>query len=51
MRLRHSIVWNVGEVTLEINLCELTVPFECCVLEMERMETWENFLRFGTEMY
>jgi hypothetical protein len=39
----------VGEMTLEINIYELTMPFECCVLEMEQMETWRNSLRFETE--
>jgi hypothetical protein len=38
MRLRHLAVWNVVEMTSEINLYELTVPLECCVLEMEEME-------------
>jgi hypothetical protein len=46
VRFCHSTVWNVGELTLEINLYELTTPFECCVLETERMETWGNSLRF-----
>jgi hypothetical protein len=46
VRLCHSTVWNMGELTLEINLYELTAPFECCILEMERMESWENSLRF-----
>jgi hypothetical protein len=41
MRLRYSTVWNVGEMTLEINLYELTAPFECCVLETEQMEIGE----------
>jgi hypothetical protein len=35
-----------GGNTLEINLYELTAPFECCVLEMEQLETWGNSLRF-----
>jgi hypothetical protein len=37
VRLHHSDVWNVVEVTL---------PFECCIFETERMETWGNSLRF-----
>jgi hypothetical protein len=36
----------VGEMALEVNLYELTAPYECCVLEMEQMETWGNSLRF-----
>jgi hypothetical protein len=39
----------VAEITLEINLYELTVPFECYILERERMETGGNSLRFETE--
>jgi hypothetical protein len=35
-----------GEMTVQINLYELTAPFECCILEMEWMETWGNSLRF-----
>jgi hypothetical protein len=35
-----------GENNLGDNLYELTMPFECCVLEAERMETWGNSLRF-----
>jgi hypothetical protein len=46
LRLRHSTVWNMGKMTLEINLYELTAPFECCVLETIRMETWRNSLWF-----
>jgi hypothetical protein len=46
MRLRHSAVWNVAEMTLEINLYKLTTPFELCVLEMEQVETRGNSLRF-----
>jgi hypothetical protein len=46
VRLCHSTVWNTGEMTLEINLYELTVLCECYVLEMERMETWGNSWRF-----
>jgi hypothetical protein len=46
MRLCHSAVQNVAEMTLEINLCQLTTPFEHCVLEMEQMETQGNSLRF-----
>jgi hypothetical protein len=46
VRLRHSAVWYVAKMTLEINLCELTAPFERCVLEAERMETRGNSLRF-----
>jgi hypothetical protein len=46
VRLCHFTVWNMGEMTLEINFYELTAPFECCVLETERMETWGNSLRF-----
>jgi hypothetical protein len=30
MRLRHSTGWNVGVMTLDINLYELTAPFKCC---------------------
>jgi hypothetical protein len=30
MRLHHSTVWNV---TVEINLYEVTMPFQCCILE------------------
>jgi hypothetical protein len=33
MRLCHSAMWNLAEMTLEINLCELTAPFEHCILE------------------
>jgi hypothetical protein len=51
VRLHHSTVWNVGKMTLEINLYELTAPFECRVLEMERMETWGNYLRFWNRKY
>jgi hypothetical protein len=32
-------------MTLEVNLCELTAPFESCILETERMETGGNCLR------
>jgi hypothetical protein len=39
----------VAEMTLGINLYELTTPSECGVLEMERMETWGNSLRIGKE--
>jgi hypothetical protein len=46
VRLHHSTLWNMGEMTLEINLCEVTAPFECCILETEWMETWGNSLRF-----
>jgi hypothetical protein len=46
MRLRHSDVWNLTEMTLEINLYELTTPYECCILETEWMETQGNSLRF-----
>jgi hypothetical protein len=34
------------EMTLEINICELTTPFECCMLETEQMETRGSCLRF-----
>jgi hypothetical protein len=37
----------MGEMTLKINLYELTVPFECCILGTGRMETWGNSLRFS----
>jgi hypothetical protein len=46
MRMRHSAAWNVVEMTLEINLYELTMPFEHCILEMEQKETLMNSLRF-----
>jgi hypothetical protein len=46
MKLRHSAVWNEAEMTLEINLYELTAPFEHCVLETEQMETQGNSFRF-----
>jgi hypothetical protein len=46
VRLCHPAVWNMADMTLEINLYELTAPFECCVLETERMETRGNSLRF-----
>jgi hypothetical protein len=36
-------------MTLEINPYELTAPFECCILETGRMETWGNSLKFETE--
>jgi hypothetical protein len=39
MRLRHSAVWNMAEVTL-------TTPFEHWVFETERMETQGNSLQF-----
>jgi hypothetical protein len=36
----HEVaVWNLVEMMLEINLYELTVRFERCILETERMET------------
>jgi hypothetical protein len=41
----------VGEMTLEMNLYELTVPFECCILETEQMETWGNSLRFWNRKF
>jgi hypothetical protein len=31
----------MGEITLEINLYELTAPFECCVLEMKERKLEE----------
>jgi hypothetical protein len=46
VRSHHSAVWNVAEITLEINLYELTVPSECCASETESMETRRNSLRF-----
>jgi hypothetical protein len=46
VRLRHSAVWNMAEMTLRINLYELIMPFEHCVLETEWMETQGNSLRF-----
>jgi hypothetical protein len=42
VRLCHSAVWNLVEMSVEINLHELTEPFERCVLETERMETLGN---------
>jgi hypothetical protein len=42
----HPAVWNLVEMTLEINLYELTAPFQCCVLETERMQTRGNSSRF-----
>jgi hypothetical protein len=36
----------MGKMTLEINLYELTAPFECCVLETAQMETWGNSVGF-----
>jgi hypothetical protein len=33
------------EMTLEINLYELTAPFECCILETEQVETWGKILK------
>jgi hypothetical protein len=41
VRLRHSAMWNVSEMTLQSNLYELTTLFEHCVLETEQMETQE----------
>jgi hypothetical protein len=38
---------KLAEMTLEMNLCELTVSFEHCILETERMETEGNCLRFS----
>jgi hypothetical protein len=46
IRLYHSAVWNVAEMTLEINLYELIVPFEHCILETEWMENQRNCWRF-----
>jgi hypothetical protein len=46
VRLCHSAVSNLAEMTLKINLHELTMPFEFCVLETEWMETRGNSLRF-----
>jgi hypothetical protein len=46
VRLCNSAVWNVAEMTLEINLYEQTMPFECCVLETEQMKTQKNYLGF-----
>jgi hypothetical protein len=37
---------KLAEMTLEINLYELMAPFECFILETERMETQGNCLRF-----
>jgi hypothetical protein len=37
---------KLAEMTMEINVRELTVLFEHCILEIERMETQGNFLRF-----
>jgi hypothetical protein len=45
VRLCHSAVWNVAEMTLEINLYQLTVPFERCVLEIEQMEKMGKFCK------
>jgi hypothetical protein len=39
----------MAEMSLEINLYEVTMPFECCILETEQMETQGNSLRFGKE--
>jgi hypothetical protein len=33
---------KLAEMTLGINLYELTTPFESHILETERMETWGN---------
>jgi hypothetical protein len=33
-------------MTLEINLHELNTPFECCILEPERIELRGNSLKF-----
>jgi hypothetical protein len=46
MRLHHSAAWNLAEMTLEINLYELNMPFQCCVLETEQMATQGNSLTF-----
>jgi hypothetical protein len=46
VRLRHSSVRNAMKMTLDSILYELTVLFERCILETERMETWGNSLRF-----
>jgi hypothetical protein len=42
---------NLAEMALEINLYELTAPFERCILETERMEAWGNCLRFLYRKY
>jgi hypothetical protein len=42
----HFAVWNIAEMTLEINLYEVTTPFERCVLETVLMETQGNSSRF-----
>jgi hypothetical protein len=46
-RPRHDVVSfccvKLTEITLEIDLQELTVPFECCILETEQMETGGRF--------
>jgi hypothetical protein len=51
VRLRHSAVWNMAEMTLEINLYEQTAPFERCVMETEQLETQGNSLRFWNRKY
>jgi hypothetical protein len=51
VRLRHFTMWNVAEMTLAINLYELTAPFENCILETEQMETRGNSLRFWNRKY
>jgi hypothetical protein len=46
MRLRHSAVWNVAEMTLKINLYELTAHHLNAAFWKQRMETQGNSLRF-----
>jgi hypothetical protein len=43
--LRYSAGRNLAEMILEINLYQPTAPFERCILEIERMETWGSSLR------
>jgi hypothetical protein len=40
---------KLAKMTLEINLYELTAPFERCILEAERMETWGKLIKILIE--
>jgi hypothetical protein len=40
---------KLAEMTLEIDLYELTAPFGHCIFETERIEAWGNRLDFDTQ--
>jgi hypothetical protein len=51
VRVCHSAVWNMAEMTLEINLYELSTQFERCILETEWMGARVYSLRFWNKRY